>query len=145
MYECLTRAYACSLLAHPHSKFQTAQYAHVRRSHANLNVTYVRVRTYKRMCTQEIQRYVRKNVCITSENASTNVCTIVSPSLRMHFREREPRWGEGVRTYVSSAYACTPNYAVRTCILMSILGRVSVHFFCVVRYICRGTQVRTYV
>ncbi len=45
-------------------------------------------------------------------------------------------------------YACTNNYAVRTCILTYILGSESrVHFFLfsVVRYICRGTYVRTYV
>jgi hypothetical protein len=65
----------------------------------------------------------------------------------MHSREREPRWGEGVRTYVSSAYARTNNYAVRTCILTYILGSERVHYFLfsVVRYICRGTYVRTYV
>ncbi len=71
------------------------------------------------------------------------------------WRENPGEWRVG--TYVSPAFACTLNYGVGTCVCTYILGRenlgegggslgtVSVQFFCVVRYICRDTYVRTYV
>jgi hypothetical protein len=50
-----------------------------------------------------VRTYVRKNVCL-SENASTYVCTNVSPAYAACTLGRENP-GEGVRMYVSSAYA----------------------------------------
>jgi hypothetical protein len=49
-----------------------------------------------------VRTYVRKNVCL-SENASTYVCTNVSPAYACTLGRENP--GEGVRMYVSSAYA----------------------------------------